>query len=153
MNCGDKSRAKSLASTLASASTQDFEPSDKARKNKKKKQHKDKRDLSESRDSITPATGVNKAKVGGKRKNDISEITCYNCNKKGYYATKCPETRKSKKLVSVLATSMLVTGTREKAVRTVKAVWIVEIDKDSKESKSEYWNLAQVPCIWYPIIF
>ena len=75
----DKSKAK------------DSEPSDKARKDKKKKQHKAKRD------SI-PATGVNKATVGDQRmkKKDISEISYYNCNKKGYYSNKCPEPRKSK---------------------------------------------------------
>ena len=57
-----------------------------------------------------------------------------------------------KKLVSVLATSTLMTRTREKVVETLKAVKNVEIGQDGKESKSEYPNLAQVLCIWYPII-
>ena len=83
---GDESKAR--ASVLTS--TQNSEPSDKARKDKKKKQHKAKRDS-------TPATGVNKAKVGDHRaKKDISEILCYNCNKKGHYSNKCPKPRKSK---------------------------------------------------------
>ena len=82
----DKSKAKASVPT----STQNSEPSDKARKDKKKKQHKAKRDS-------TPATGVNKAEVGDHRaKKDISEISCYNCNKKGHYSNKCPEPRKSK---------------------------------------------------------
>ena len=71
-------------------STQDFEPSDKARKDKKKKQHKDKRD------SINPATGVNKAEVGDHRKRtkDISDIMYYSCNKKKHYLNKCLEPQK-----------------------------------------------------------
>ena len=51
---GDKSKAKASVPT----STQNFEPSDKARKNKKKKQHKAKQKGS------TPATGVNAAQAG-----------------------------------------------------------------------------------------
>lgn len=39
---------------------------------------------------------------------DLSHITCYNCDKKGHYAKKLPRT--FKKLVLVLATSLLVTG-------------------------------------------
>ena len=71
-HCRDKSKAKASVPTL----TRNSEPSNKARKDKKKKQHKAKRDS-------TPATGVNKAEVGDHRaKKDISEISCYNCNKK-----------------------------------------------------------------------
>ena len=92
-------RGKGPASTPASAST-DPEPSDKARKNKKKKQHRDKRDSRESRDRDTPASGVNVTEVGKKKrrrkKKDPSEVMCYNCNKLGHYADKCPEPRKSK---------------------------------------------------------
>ena len=64
-----------------------------------------------------------------------------------------------KKLVSVSATFMPMTRTREevveaaKSVGTAKAVETVEVDKDGKESEDEYPNLAQVPCIWYPITF
>ena len=83
-HCGDKSKAK----TSKPASTQDSEPSDKARRGRRRKQHKDKRD------STNPATEVNKAEVG--KKKDISEVKCYNCNKKGHFATKCLESRKPK---------------------------------------------------------
>ena len=79
-----------------SASTQDSEPSDKARKEKKKNQYKDKKDSRENKDSSTPATRVNKAEVDGRKKKDISEVTYYNCNKKGHFAMKYPEPRKSK---------------------------------------------------------
>ena len=51
--------------------------------------------------------------------------------------------------MSVLATTMLMTQTRKKVVKTAKAV-----GKDSEESKGEYLeNFAQVLYIRYPIIF
>ena len=62
-----------------------------------------------------------------------------------------------KKLVSVLATSTPVTGTREEAVEaaesfgTAEAVETAEVGKDGEESEGEYPNLARVPCIRYPI--
>ena len=71
-----------------------------------------------------------------------------------------PESKKGvKKLVSVSVTSTPLTGTREKAVETVKAirtaevVEIAEVGKDGEESKGEYPNLARVPCIRYLITF
>ena len=66
---------------------------------------------------------------------DISEITCYNCNKKRHYSDKCPEPQKSKKLVTVLAISMPVTVVKKGAV------------EDGKNLRSTF---AQVLCIWYP---
>ena len=96
---GDESRTKALASTLAP----DSEPSDKSRKDKKKKHYREKKDSREPReDSTTPASGVNTAEVGGggkfsrRKRKDPSKVTCYNCNKKGYFADKCREPRKSK---------------------------------------------------------
>ena len=75
--------------------TQDSEPSDKVRKNKKKNQHKNKQD---SRNSTTLVTRVNMAKVGDKtrRKKEVSEIRYYNCNKNEYFATKCLKSQKLK---------------------------------------------------------
>ena len=87
--------SKGSASTPASAFTQDSEFSDKARKDKKKKYYRGKRNSRELKDSTTPASGVNVAEVGGKgrrrNKKDVSEITCFNCNKKEHYSNKCPE--------------------------------------------------------------
>ena len=98
MNRGDKSRGKGPASTPASAST-DPEPYDKTRKDKKKKQHRNKRDSREPKDFTTPASEVNVAEVGGKikrrNKKDVSEITCFNCNKKGHFSNRCPEPPKN----------------------------------------------------------
>ena len=42
---------------------------------------------------------------------------------------------------------MPITGTRKEAVEAAEG------DKDGEESESEYPNLAQVPCIQYPITF
>ena len=91
---------KRSASTLASASTQDSEPSNKVKKDKKKKNWQSKRDFRERKDSSTLASGVNAAEVGGgeqKRKNkkDISRVTCYNCNKKGHFSNKYTELPKN----------------------------------------------------------
>ena len=55
--------------------------------------------------------------------------------------------------MSVSATSMPVTETKEEAVETAKAIETAKVSKDGKESKDEYPNLARVPCIWYPISF
>ena len=86
-HCKDKSKAKASVPT----SIQDSQPSNKARKNKIKKQHKAKRDF-------TPATGVNKLDVGDHetKKKDVSEITCYNCNRKRDYLNKCLKPQKPK---------------------------------------------------------
>ena len=90
---GDESKTKAPASTPA----QDSEPSNKARKDKKKR-HQDRRGSREPKDSSTPAFGVNRAEAGGgrrKNKKDLSGVTCYNCNKKGHYSNKCPEPPKN----------------------------------------------------------
>ena len=52
-----------------------------------------------------------------------------------------------KKLVSVSATSTLVTETREEVVETA------EVGKGGKEGKGEYRNLTRVPCIRYLVTF
>ena len=100
MNHRHKSRGKGSTYTPASASTQDPEPSDKAKKIKKKKQHRDKMDSRESRD--TSVSRVNATEIGDKkrkRKNkDPREVIYYNYNKLGYYADQCPEPWEPKNL-------------------------------------------------------
>ena len=65
----------------------------------------------------------------------------------------------AKKLVSVSATSTPVTETKEEADKTAEAVETAEaiestkVGKSGAESKGEYPNLAQVPCIRYLITF
>ena len=59
-----------------------------------------------------------------------------------------------KKLVSVLATFTLVTGTREKAFETTKVVESTGVNKDGEESKGkDPENFAQVPCDYFCINF
>ena len=83
MSHGDKPRGKGPASTPASTST-DPESLNKARKDKKKKQYRDKK---ESWDTLV--SEINAAEVGDKKKRkrkDPREVTCYYCNKLGHYA-------------------------------------------------------------------
>ena len=58
-----------------------------------------------------------------------------------------------KKLVSVLATSTPVTGTRAETIETAEAIGTAEVSEDGEESEGECPNLARVPCIRYPITF
>ena len=98
MNHGDKSKSKNPVFTPASASTQDLEPFNKAKKDKKKKQYRDKRNSKESRD--TPASRINITEVGNEKKRrkekDPREVTCYNYNKLEHYADQYPEPWKPK---------------------------------------------------------
>ena len=86
----DHHKDKSNAKGSVPFSTKDSKPSDKVRKNKKRKQYRDRRDFT------NPTTRVNKAEVSGRKKKNISKITCYNCNKKRHFATKCLKSWKSK---------------------------------------------------------
>ena len=97
---GDDFKAsKGSASTPVSASTQDFEPSNKVKKDKKKKYWQGKRDSKKPKDSTNPAFGVNAAEVRSKgrrrKKKDVSEIICFNCNKKRHYSNNSPEPPKN----------------------------------------------------------
>ncbi len=74
---------------------------EKARKKKKRKEYQGKRDRQEGRDGSPAAMGANvsqategqkkKRRNGQGPKRDISEIICYNCNKKGHYSKDCTE--------------------------------------------------------------
>lgn len=70
----------------------DSEPFNKAKKDKKKKQQKNKRYFNNS------VTRVNATKVDNKKKKtkDVNKITCYNCDKKEHYFTSCLEAQKPK---------------------------------------------------------
>ena len=92
---GDDSKTSKGSAPTPATSTQDSEPS----KDKKKKYWPGKKDSKEPKNSTSPASGVNAAEVGGKgkrrKKMDVSQITCFNCNKKGHYSSSCPEPSKN----------------------------------------------------------
>ena len=46
-----------------------------------------------------------------------------------------------------------MTETKEEMVDIAEAIESAKVSKDGTESKGEYPNLAQVPCIQYPITF
>ena len=70
--------------------------SEKARRDKKKKAHRGRRDRRENREGSTPATGSNTEPPAGTKRKDPSQITCYNCNKKGHISKECTEPKKTK---------------------------------------------------------
>lgn len=85
-----ESRAEKLKEKASAPRSKQPETSEKARKEKKKKAQKDKQD----RKNFTPASGVNATDTSGgktQKQKDISQITCYKCDKKGNFTTKCPK--------------------------------------------------------------
>ena len=85
------------------------ESSAKARREKKDRRRREQRDR-RGQEGSTPATGVNAAEPGeaNKKKNDdrnrnrsggaardLSQVKCYNCNKRGHYANNCTKPPKN----------------------------------------------------------
>lgn len=62
---------------------------------KSRRERKEQHRLQRARNSGTPTTGVNTVLNGGAHK-DLSHITCFNCDKKGHYADKCPDPREDR---------------------------------------------------------
>ena len=86
-----KAQTQEAASVHCSKSIKSFKKSWKEKKKKWQKEKRDKKDF-------TPASGVNAIDTSGgkaRKKKDLSQITCYNCDKKGYYSTKYPEPPKN----------------------------------------------------------
>ena len=61
--------------------------------------------------------------------------------------------KRIKKLVSILATSMPVTVTREEIVKTTRVIGANRADEDNKGGEYLETNLTQILCIWYSITF
>ena len=85
----EEPKVKEVKPTLSRAA-EASEPLEQARKEKKRKKHSKRRDKKEQ----TPASTANVTEVQQKKKKknqdrDVSEVTCYNCNKKGHYANTC----------------------------------------------------------------
>lgn len=110
---------------------------------KEKKQH---RHQEQARKDSNSATGVHTASAKGARKptaRDLSNITCFNYDKKIHYATRCPEPSKDTwKLVAVSATSSLMSGATKKGETEVRI-----------KAAPEHVILQRVPCIRYPVQF
>ncbi len=100
--CDDQAKKTKTTFPLTKASLPTSDQSEvtkkakeKVRKEKKRKGYQGKRDRWERRDGSPVVTGVNaiqatedqkkKRRNGQDPKKDISEITYYNCNKKGHY--------------------------------------------------------------------
>ena len=66
------------------------ETSDKKTRKEKKKHCRQE----QARKNSNLATGVNASIASGEARNDLSYITCFNCDQKGHYATKCPEPKR-----------------------------------------------------------
>ena len=79
-----------LADGKAPAPPHSDEPAKLNRKKKKREWLKKKKDS-------TPATGDNAIEAQKKKRTpgNTSQVTCYNCKKKGHFANKCPETLKN----------------------------------------------------------
>ena len=95
----EEPKARGPKPSLTPQRSNNNELSDKVWKEKKKEQRRRDR---ERREGSTSTTGVNSAHTGKpqKKKNqgrsdrasrDTSQIKCYNCQKMGHYANKCPE--------------------------------------------------------------
>ena len=62
-------------------------------KDKKKRFRGQRWEYAREQKKQTPATNVNTTNVSKKKKKrcDVGEITCFNCNKKGHFASNCTE--------------------------------------------------------------
>ena len=76
-----------------SSRSKNSETSEKSFRKEKKKQRR--LDHKQARKDSTSDAGVHTSNVTSMARKDLSHITCFNCNKKGHYATKCSELRKN----------------------------------------------------------
>ena len=71
------------------------EPCKQACKEKKKKRHQEKQDKDQTPASTANATEVQQKKKKKTRDRDVSKVTCFNCDKKSYYASTCTKLPKN----------------------------------------------------------
>lgn len=88
-SCAAESKEKNSASHF-----KQLESSEKAWREKKKKWQKNRQEINiKKAKDIIPATGTNMINTSRKKKKkdqqNLSYITCYNCDKKGHYVNNC----------------------------------------------------------------
>ncbi len=86
--------AKPSSSSGPQQSESGPEASEKARKEKKKKVNRERR-RRKGRERNIPANGSNAKNTAGKKNRDLSQVTCYTCNKKGHYSRDSTEPSKN----------------------------------------------------------
>ena len=98
-----KSRSQKSKALALQRFNNNADTSKQARKEKKKKEKRERRNQEKKPQNFTPTTGANSTSTGKEKskKNgfngwDPSQITCWNCSKKGHYADKCPKPPKPK---------------------------------------------------------
>ena len=99
-----KSKPQESKAPAPQRSTDNGKTSKQAWKEKKKKEKRERRNREREPQNSTPttranstSTGKEKSKRNGSNRRDPSQITCWNCSKKGYYADKYPKPPKPKK--------------------------------------------------------
>ena len=70
--------------------------SDKKARKEKKRQRRLEYEQAQNDSGSTPTTNVNAPNVTTTARQDLSHITCFNCDKKGHYATKCSKPMKDR---------------------------------------------------------
>ena len=88
--CPKETKSKDPKSALSRDNAAELPKKDN-RKDKKKRFRGQRREYTGEWKEQTPATNVNTTNVSKKKKKrrDVSEITCFNCDKKGHFASNC----------------------------------------------------------------
>ena len=79
---------------LHSSQFENGETSDKKARKEKKKQRRLDHERAQKDSGSTPVADVNAYNGSSGVCKDLSQIKCFNCNKKGHYSRNCPEPRK-----------------------------------------------------------
>ena len=94
-------RAKKLKSGPQESKASALERSDSSETSKQAQKEKKKKDKQhrgqKPQEGSILATSVNNTSAGGSQsQKNVSQVTCFNCNKKEHYSNKCPKPSKPK---------------------------------------------------------